>query len=177
MTPNKTSSVKTFGAGRGWPMSCSASNRNPARDEQQNCRNHRRRERFGLAVAVGMVFVRRCRRHDDAAPDDDGTENVRERFAGVGHQRVRMAGDAGNQFCRREQDIHRQPDEGGAQAAFKAVRLHAGIIKHEPARNDTKEFRSKTYRVLRISPWPRIKSSGRTSRRAASARTRCSWAA
>ena len=104
-------------------------NRNPARDEQENSRNHRRRERFGLAVAVGMVLVRRFRRHDDAAPDDDGAENVRERFAGVGHERMGMARDARDQFCRREKDIHRQPGEGGAQAAFEAVGLHAKM-KH-----------------------------------------------
>ena len=68
--------------------------RNPAGREQQHRRNNRRRERLGLAVAVGMVFVRRVRRHDDAAPDDDGTENVRERFDGVGDERVRMADNA-----------------------------------------------------------------------------------
>ena len=125
MTPNKTSSVKIFGAGRGWPRLWSRFNRNPARDEQENSRNHRRRERFGLAVAVRMVLVRRFRRHDDAAPDDDGTENVRERFAGVGHERVGMPEDARNQFCRRKKDIHRQSGEGGAQAALEAVGLHA----------------------------------------------------
>jgi hypothetical protein len=71
-----------------------------------------------------MVLVRRFRRNHDATPDDDGTENVRERFAGVGHQRMGMARDARDQFCRREKDIHRQSGEGGAQAALEAVGLH-----------------------------------------------------
>ena len=34
--------------------------------------------RLGLAVAVGMVLIRRRLGNDDAAPDNDGTEDVRE---------------------------------------------------------------------------------------------------
>ena len=47
---------------------------------------------------------------------------------GVGDERVGMAEDARDEFCRRERDIHRQPDEGGAQAALEAVGLHAKLL-------------------------------------------------
>ena len=100
MTPNKTSSVNNLRRGaRLADDSCSASIAIQPATNSRMAETDRRRERFGLAVAVGMVFVRRRRRHDHAAPDDDGTENVRERFAGVGDERVRMADDAGDEFC------------------------------------------------------------------------------
>jgi hypothetical protein len=39
-----------------------------------------------------------------------------------------MTGNARGQFRRREKDIHRQPNEGGAQTAFEAVGLHAELL-------------------------------------------------
>jgi hypothetical protein len=39
-----------------------------------------------------------------------------------------MTDKAGDELGGREQDVHRQPDEGGAQAAFKAVGLHGELL-------------------------------------------------
>ena len=68
-----------------------------------------RRERLGLAVAIRMFLVRRRGGDDDAAPDDQRIENVRKRFRRVRDERVRMAEDSREKFCRAQNDVHRDP--------------------------------------------------------------------
>ena len=82
---------------------------NPKRRQQKHDRAERAGKRLGLAVAVGMLLVGRLGGDDDAAPDDQRIENVRERFGRVRDERVRMAENSGGKFCRAQNDIHRDP--------------------------------------------------------------------
>ena len=93
---------------------------NHARRQQQQGGNNRRRKRLGLAVAVGMVFVRRRLGHDEAAPDDDGAENIRERFHRVGNERLRMAENAGEKFGDGQRDVRGEAKKRGAETALQA---------------------------------------------------------
>ena len=97
--------------------------RNPQRRPQQHRGNDGGGNRLGLAVAVGMVFVRRRRRHDQSAPDDERTENVGEGFDGIGDERVRMAEDAGGEFRARQHDI-----DGHARRRWRASRVGGGSV-------------------------------------------------
>ncbi len=106
--------------------------RNPAGSEQQHDGNGRGGDGFGLAVAVGMVIVRRRFSDDEAAPDDDGTKNIGERFHRVGDERLRMAEDAREKFRHDQRDVRGEAEERGAQTALQAVGRHAKM-KHELA--------------------------------------------
>ena len=71
-----------------------------------------------------MIFIRRFGRDHESAPDDHRTEDVGERFDGVGNQRVRMADDAGGEFARGQNGVDHQPEKGGAKSAFQPVGRH-----------------------------------------------------
>ena len=71
-----------------------------------------------------MVFIRRLRRHDHTAPDNERTENIGEGFDGVGDKRVGMTDHAGGQLRAGQYGVRRQPEEGGAQAALEAGQGH-----------------------------------------------------
>ena len=107
--------------------------RNHAGGQQQHRGDDCGGERLGLAVAVGMVLVRRRLGHDQPAPDDDGTENVRERFHRVGDERLRMAEDAGEKFRDGQRRVHGEAEERGAQAALEAAGRHGELLttKHK----------------------------------------------
>ena len=105
--------------------------RNHACREQQHRGDNRGGERLGLAVAVGVVFVRRRLGDDEAAPDDDGAEDVRELFHRVGDERLRMAEAARETFDDGQRDVRGEAEESGAQAALQAGGLHAEIITRE----------------------------------------------
>ena len=73
-----------------------------------------------------MFAVGRFRRHQHGAPNDEGTEDVGQRFHGVGHQGVGMSGQAAGQFAGHEQDIDADAQKSGAQTAFCPVGRHKG---------------------------------------------------
>src|SRR5665213_3887998 len=100
--------------------------RDHARRQQQHRGNHRGGERLGLAVAVGMILVRRRLGDDESAPNDDGTKDVRERFHRVGDERLRMAEDAREKFRDGQRDVCGEAEERGAETALQAVGWHAG---------------------------------------------------
>jgi len=78
-----------------------------------------------------MIFIRRRLRHDEAAPDDDGTEDVRERFHCVRDERLRMAEDAREKFRDGQRDVRGEAEERGTQTAFEAGGRHAEINTRE----------------------------------------------
>ena len=102
--------------------------RDQARRQQQHGGNHGGGDRLRLAVAVRMVVIRRRLGHDESAPDDHGTENVRERFHRVGDERLRMAENAGEKFRERQHDVRGEAEERGAQAAMEAIGRHGELL-------------------------------------------------
>ena len=117
-------SVNGAGDRCGCMISPNAVSDDPQRRPQQHRGDDGGGNRFGLAVAVGMVFVRRRRRHDQSAPHDERTENVGEGFNRIGDERVRMAGNARGEFRARQHDIDGHARKGGAQAALEAIQWH-----------------------------------------------------
>ena len=72
--------------------------------------------------------TRRRLGHDEAAPDDDGTENVRERVDRVRDERLRMAEDARKKFRDGQRDVRGEAEERGAQAALQAGGRHSQML-------------------------------------------------
>ena len=79
------------------------------RDEHRRAHQHERhdpgRDRLGLAVAIGMVFVGRPRRDDQPTPDDERARDVGERLHAVRDQRVRVADHTGGDLGQREHHV------------------------------------------------------------------------
>ena len=120
MTPTSTINVQADGADARLDDALQRVVGNQAGGQQQHGGNRGGGERFGFAVAVGMILVRRRLGHDQPAPDDDGAENVRERFHGVGDERLRMAEEAGEKFRDGQRHVHGQAEKRGAQTALQA---------------------------------------------------------
>ena len=89
----------------------------PAGGQQQHRGNDCGRQWLRFAVAVGMILIGRRGGHDQSAPDDNGADDVCQGLDGVGDERMGMTGDAGGELGARQNDIHRQAHEGGAQTA------------------------------------------------------------
>ena len=96
--------------------------------EQQQGGDDSRRDRFSFAVTIRMLPICRGRGDHQAAPNHDGTENVRQRFHCVGHEGIRVAEEAGGQFRHRQHRINCQTDKGGAQTALEPFIRHARIV-------------------------------------------------
>ena len=82
-------------------------------DEQSRAEQGQRDQdaghRLGLAVAEGMIGIRRQRGETQRRPDDERAEDIRERLDAVGHQHVGIADETGG-------DLHhgqRQIDDDG----------------------------------------------------------------
>src|SRR5438094_39914 len=86
----------------GSPMGRDNLVRRPERDsdrrQQKNGGDERGGKRLSFAVAVGMVLVRWRGRQNQAPPNDNRTENVRERLDSIGHQGMRMTDHSGREL-------------------------------------------------------------------------------
>ena len=119
MTADEHQQGKRFRGRVRFGNSLERADHNPDRRQQQHGGDDRCRDGFGFAVAVGMILIRRFCRDHDSAPDNDGTENIRHRFHGVGHERVGMAENAREHFHRREHGIRCESEKRGAETSFK----------------------------------------------------------
>lgn len=90
-------------------------------------------EGFGFAVAVGVVAVSGAEGVGEAAEDDEGADNVSERFDGVGDEGEGVAEDAGDGLGNGEGDVDGCPGEGGADAEGEAAGL-GGTQRVRPGR-------------------------------------------
>ena len=95
--------------------------------EQQHDRDRSRRQRFGFAVAVGMLRVGWRRRHDEPAPHNNGTDDVRHRFHRIGREGVGMSEEAGGKFRPGQDGVRGHAQENDPQTAFQSVRWHAEL--------------------------------------------------
>ena len=78
-------------------------------------------------MTVRMVLIGGFGSDDQAAPDDDGTEKIRDGFNGIGYQSVRMAGQPGHQFGCGQQAIDRQAEKGHSQPASEPLIEHGKL--------------------------------------------------
>ena len=105
------------GGGRGQAQHSQAADR-----QQQHRRDDGRGDGFRFAMTVGMIFVRRRCGHHEAAPDDDRTEQIGQRFDPVRDQRMGMPDEAGEHLHSCEQDIGDHSQERHAQATLETGR-------------------------------------------------------
>jgi hypothetical protein len=75
-------------------------------------------------VAIRMVFVGRLCSDDQSAPNDDGTEDIRERLDCVGDECVGMTEDARREFGSSLNRVDRHPRECGAQTSIEPALRH-----------------------------------------------------
>ena len=65
-------------------------------------------QQTGIPFLMRMIFIRRQRRHVQAAPDDERRENIGRRFDRIGDQRVRISQHASDELRNHERRIHEQ---------------------------------------------------------------------
>jgi hypothetical protein len=79
---------------------------------------------LGFPVAVRMVLVGGDFGDDETAPDNDGAEDVGERFDGIGNKGVRMTDETSSELSGCEQGVENHAEPGYAETAIKAFRCH-----------------------------------------------------
>lgn len=117
---NKNNESKSFGRGMRLGNGAESSDNDPGRGEQEHHGDDGGGQGLGFAVAVGVVFIRRRLGKDDAAPDDDGTENIGERFHRIGNEGVGMSEDARGHFDGGEDGVCAQSEKGAAETILEA---------------------------------------------------------
>ena len=90
---------------------------------QQQHRDDHARHGFRLAVAVGMILVRRNHCHAQPAPHHDRAEDVRRGFDAVGDEDVGIAENPGGDLDRREEGVDQQSQLREAQSCFDGGHL------------------------------------------------------
>ena len=81
-------------------------------------------------MAIGMILVRRRLRHHQSAPDNNGTENIRQRFHRIRDERLRMPNEASREFHHRQGDVRGQPQKGGPETALQTILRHGEILSY-----------------------------------------------
>ena len=84
-----------------------------------------RGHRFGLAVTVGMLGIRRRGRDFQAVPNDERSEDIERRFDSVGNQRVGMTENTGDDFGSGKNEVDRQTEQREARSGAKLILIEA----------------------------------------------------
>ena len=79
--------------------------RDPARHREHEQRHRERRQRLRLAVTVGMIRIRRPRRHPQSRPHQRRRQDVEQRLRAVGDQRVGVAKNPTRKLRHREHRV------------------------------------------------------------------------
>ena len=129
MTANKMSSVKAFGAVRGWPMFLQA---------LRSQSSPRRAAELPKPPPPRAAPPCRGRRDGPRPPASAATTTPRQTMMELKMSASDSQASAisacewpkmpATSFAADSKTFDRQPDEGGAQAAFKAVRWHAELL-------------------------------------------------
>ena len=83
---------------------------------------------LGFSVSVRMIVIAGFDGILQPEIHDQGTEDVRQRFHCVRHERIRMAQDSSRQFGRSQKRIDRQPQKRRAQTSLESFLLHVGLL-------------------------------------------------
>lgn len=95
-------------------------------------------ERFGFAMAKGVVPVRRTRGDFQAAPDDDRREEIEERFKSVGYEGERIAEDSAQDFTGGKQQVDAESGECGTGTGSFSAGVHPETVKAAGWKNESK---------------------------------------
>jgi len=75
-----------------------------------------------------MIIVWRRFRHNQATGDDDGAEDIRQRFDGIGDQGLGMSEYARQKFGRSQADVGGKAEQRRTQTALQAEGGHNNIL-------------------------------------------------
>jgi len=111
---------------------------NPNRRQQQQDRDKSCGNRLSFAMAIRVVLVGRLSRYGQRAQNSQRTEYICQRFHRIGHQGVRMSGDAGDKFGGPKNQVDDEPDEGSPQPAFEPGCAHDKVLTTDEHRTRIK---------------------------------------